>query len=852
MFKYYVVVDHPDFKTEVHTELRAETGSNTVPLRPVECEDPMPGSLHNGIFWLTPEEADTLNQDSRIRDVHRIPEEIGLFPKHHGTRAGSFDKTTSINASMRNWALNRCINTYNNFGSASSTSSNYTYNLDGTGVDIIIMDTGVESKHPEFAVNADGSGGSRVVNHDWTQYGYITSPPTGGFLGDCAGHGTNVASIAAGNTCGWASGAAIYTMRMTTDGAYTDITTGAPLELLDELQCWQTIRAFHLAKTPTSTGYVRPTIVNCSFGYPTTYSNIASITYQGVTHTTSTTTAIYGTIGVPDGGDGTHGYRYSAEEADIQSCISVGVIVVASAGNDRHKIDVSTGLDYNNYWTSTGNASYYYHRGSSPGSTPNVICVGAISTTVPEHKINFSATGPRVDIFAPGSTIMGGYSSTTYIATLLDTRSSVSDPASGHSYYMDKISGTSQASPQVVGLVACLLQARPWMTATNVLNFIQSSALKGQLNESYYGQTGTYTNFASLQGAGNYFLYMPFNSNTSMSSSHTTSSWDVAFTSANLTASRTNAQLGGRTDYTGSANANSAVSVAWTISSSSVTASVTGIPFHSYYNSAAQNIPAVQNYSKTWTYCGGTNVAGTQGTLGGGKVGLWLNGISMFNPSAAGGAPGGYTTFTNWHYNAAFEAGTEYGYSFGEDNAGAHAAPPNEYHYHDGSMITSGAWVNGKGHTAGTYGATGLPECAVIPYLHGGLQHTDGHSKIMGICADGYPVYGPYGYSTATDSTSGTRRMVPGYALNPTFVSQGFRTTNGTTPSPLSTYPLGMFVEDWSFVGGGDLDTHNGRYCVTPEYPNGTYAYFLAFNSSMKPTYHYVIGNTYYGTRAVL
>ena len=326
----------------------------------------------------------------------------------------------------------------------------------------------------------------------------------------------------------------------------------------------------------------------------------------------------------------------------------------------------------------------------------------------------------------------------------------------------------------------------------------------------------------------------------------------IPFLGPNISASVTNAQLGGRTDYSGTSNINSNVTTTWVISGGTVSVYATGIPYHSYYNSAAANIPAVQNYSKTWTYRGGTNVSGSQTATGGGKIGLWLNGVSMFNPSAAGGAPGGYTTFANWHYNAAYEEGVEAGYSFGEDNAGAHAAPPNEYHYHDGSMIITGAWTLGIGHTSGTYGASGVAEVGVIPYYNGSLTHPDGHSKIMGICADGYPVYGPYGYATATNSSSGVRRMVSGYAKNPTFVSNGARTTNGTTPPVNSQYPLGIFVEDWSFVGGGDLDTHNGRYCVTPDYPNGTYAYFLAFNSSMKPTYPYVIGNTYYGTPAIL
>ena len=38
----------------------------------------------------------------------------------------------------------------------------------------------------------------------------------------------------------------------------------------------------------------------------------------------------------------------------------------------------------------------------------------------------------------------------------------------------------------------------------------------------------------------------------------------------------------------------------------------------------------------------------------------------------------------------------------------------------------------------------------------------------------------------------------------------------------------GTFVADYEFVKDlGDLDECNGRSCVTPEFPGGTYAYFL-------------------------
>src|SRR5262249_4848195 len=44
-----------------------------------------------------------------------------------------------------------------------------------------------------------------------------------------------------------------------------------------------------------------------------------------------------------------------------------------------------------------------------------------------------------------------------------------------------------------------------------------------------------------------------------------------------------------------------------------------------------------------------------------------------------------------------------------------------------------------------------------------------------------------------------------------------------------------------------DLDEYNGRFCVTPEFPNGTYAYFVSINSSGSPAFPYNIGRAFYG-----
>jgi hypothetical protein len=85
--------------------------------------------------------------------------------------------------------------------------------------------------------------------------------------------------------------------------------------------------------------------------------------------------------------------------------------------------------------------------------------------------------------------------------------------------------------------------------------------------------------------------------------------------------------------------------------------------------------------------------------------------------------------------------------------------------------------------------------------------------------------------------------MLSSYSLR----SMSSRTTlaNGQSVSgpSISTYPLGAFIDDYQHVSGsGDLDQYGGRYGVTPEYPSGTYAYFLPTDSTGTSTYPYLLG----------
>ena len=110
-----------------------------------------------------------------------------------------------------------------------------------------------------------------------------------------------------------------------------------------------------------------------------------------------------------------------------------------------------------------------------------------------------------------------------------------------------------------------------------------------------------------------------------------------------------------------------------------------------------------------------------------------------------------------------------------------------------------------------------------------------GHSPIIGWSYDGNPIYGPYGFSDPSDLNSTVRILNSGYILDVTNVVN--------RPSGFTN---GFFTEDYKFNNSGDLDRHNGRYCKTPEYPEGTYAYFAGITTnSLVPRFPYFIGDTF-------
>ena len=112
------------------------------------------------------------------------------------------------------------------------------------------------------------------------------------------------------------------------------------------------------------------------------------------------------------------------------------------------------------------------------------------------------------------------------------------------------------------------------------------------------------------------------------------------------------------------------------------------------------------------------------------------------------------------------------------------------------------------------------------------------HSPILGFAFDGFPIYGPYAWSNQ-DGTGEITRMVSSYKLR----------DKDANAEPARGTPDGRYVEDFAYVDGlGDLDENNGRFCVTPEFPKGTYAYFLTIDEVGTPAFPYVVGPRYHGS----
>ena len=200
--------------------------------------------------------------------------------------------------------------------------------------------------------------------------------------------------------------------------------------------------------------------------------------------------------------------RSAALDADVQDAIDAGIIIVSAAGNAYWYHDVPAGNNYDNSFTYTrangSSRTVYYHRGASPAAATGVISVGAVDIYTDERKVDFSDFGPRIDVFAPGRFIISSVWDTESGYTLID------DPRDSN-YKIARSSGTSFASPQVAGILACLAEQEPRMDQQDARDYINAIATQDQIANTGDGNPPAvdfdWTDNLDLLDSPNLYLY---------------------------------------------------------------------------------------------------------------------------------------------------------------------------------------------------------------------------------------------------------------------------------------------------------------------------------------------------------
>ena len=239
---------------------------------------------------------------------------------------------------------------------------------------------------------------------------------------------------------------------------------------------------------------------------------------------------------------------------------------------------------------------------------------------------------------------------------------------------------------------------------------------------------------------------------------------------------------------------------------------------------------------------------GTPDDTVGGNIGVFVNGVALFdyrygvawNPdtnSLCGGpgnppCPGGPNASMDWNRDAIPAE------MAGFDCSKGHPAMGNYHHHQNPSAFKLDLEI--VSDICNLYDADGL-------YF---IDETI-HSPLIGFAFDGFPIYGAYGYRNA-DGSGGLERIKSGYQLRD--ITERTHWADGTDvddgPDVNGTYFLGYFREDYEFISHSEeyyLDEHNGRFCVTPEYPAGTYAYFATVDDNLNSAYPYAVGPSFYG-----
>jgi hypothetical protein len=309
LFEYTVTLHNYEDLDGFYDDMETPGGNLFIPNRAVDISLRRPIS-RNTNYMLTHEEAILIKNDSRVMDIELTDSIIeGITPAYIIDDV-NVDRWPNYTQNSKNWGLiaHRYKSDLNNlYGSAAANSDDFTktinnklvtditINSSGKNVDVLIVDGHILAGHPEYAVNPDGTGGSRVIQINWKDYAleaigttagvndydYGAYMPDGATLKYGASHGCHVAGTVAGNTHGWARNANIYNI--------SPYSTDNDSNKIYYSNIYDFIRAWHRNKPINPvTGRKNPTVFNGSYSSSHFFINawrIYEINYRGTAYT---------------------------------------------------------------------------------------------------------------------------------------------------------------------------------------------------------------------------------------------------------------------------------------------------------------------------------------------------------------------------------------------------------------------------------------------------------------------------------------------------------------------------------------------------------------------------------------
>jgi len=467
-----------------------------------ECVDYLPYSNRNLKIVLPEENINNLDDFPLQISMIGSPEENNIFIESDyidDIQVSANDST--IDANEVNYGLAVCSLPYDNIASSGLTSAKLQRTTLGENVDVVILDPGnVLRDHPEFL---DDQGNTRVVEIDWVA---VTGLSVSGdftpaimYDQDRAreySHGHCMASLVAGNRCGWVPKAKIYPLPWSDASGFNEVSLLVKKWHELKVAAGNTRRTICVQSTSGSTqpDYFNVRYRDTHYALTPADSAATKAQYKLVTQFNS-------------GGDTGKVPVYNvALNADYDDMIDAGVIFCVSAGNRGAYIAKEGDADWDNA-VQVGATTYtFYNKG---WCTQNAIICGNIDVELNNGRRviqSSSSRGPGIGIYAPGQQTVAACTSGTnksnpYVSPYSPTVKTQYPNSTDPDHLIGKFGGTSAAAPQVAGVAAYLADAYPSASPQGIKTLIEYQHLKDRVYlpaidftdpESLWGDTGRY------------------------------------------------------------------------------------------------------------------------------------------------------------------------------------------------------------------------------------------------------------------------------------------------------------------------------------------------------------------------